>query len=86
MRSASVGGKTLAGQRQPPQNALAETVDEQRDDRRRGNAPAHLADCKDGVFGGDRDVAGSGDPDPAAKAAALNDRYSGSREMPQAGQ
>ncbi len=78
------GGKTLAGQRQPSQDPRAEAVDEQRDDRRRGDAPTHLADRKDRILGGDHDVAGSGDPDPAAKAAAMDHRDRRVLEMPQA--
>src|SRR5277367_313572 len=78
------GGKALAGQGEATERPRADAVDEQRYDRRGGNSPAHLADREDGVLGGNRNVASSGDPDPAAKAAAMNHRQGRAGEMAQA--
>src|SRR5204863_413214 len=66
--------EALAGQRKAAGVARADAVDQQRNDRRRGDAPAHFADRKERIRRGEHDVAGCGDPDPAAKAAALHER------------
>src|SRR5438270_2497859 len=66
--------EALAGQRKAAGVARADAVDQQRNDRRRGDAPAHFADRKERIRRGERDVAGCGDPDPAAKAAAMHER------------
>ena len=66
--------EAFAGQCEAAGHARPDAVNQKRDDRRRGDAPAHFGDPEDRIIGGDRDVAGCGEPDAAAKAAAMDQR------------